>query len=146
MVEVLREAVLVRGRPFLGICVGMQLMADRGLEHGTHEGLGWIPGEVVALEPDEPTLKVPHMGWNDLEIEAAAHPLLEDLPDRPHFYFDHSYHFRTREPAHRLGRVDYGGPVTAMVGRDNMIGTQFHPEKSQAAGLTLLHNFLRWRP
>jgi glutamine amidotransferase len=146
MVEVLREAVLVRGRPFLGICVGMQLMADRGLEHGTHEGLGWIPGEVVALEPDEPTLKVPHMGWNDLEIEAAAHPLLEDLPERPHFYFDHSYHFRTREPAHRLGRVDYGGPVTAMVGRDNMIGTQFHPEKSQAAGLTLLHNFLRWRP
>ena len=146
MVEVLREAVLVHGRPFLGICVGMQLMADRGLEHGTHEGLGWIPGEVVALEPDEPRLKVPHMGWNDMEIEAAAHPLLEDLPDRPHFYFDHSYHFHTREPAHRLGRVDYGGPVTAMVGRDNMIGTQFHPEKSQAVGLTLLHNFLRWRP
>jgi glutamine amidotransferase len=146
MVEALKESVMLRGRPFLGICVGMQLMAERGLEHGSHEGLGWIPGDVVALTPDDPGLKMPHMGWNDLEIDAPPHPLLEDLPPRPHFYFVHSYHFLTREPAHRLARVDYGGPVTAVVGRDNMIGTQFHPEKSQAAGLTLLRNFLRWRP
>lgn len=146
MVEALNEVVIGAGRPFLGICVGMQLMADRGLEHGTHPGLGWLAGEVVALQPDDAALKVPHMGWNQLEIDAPDHPVLEDLPARPHFYFVHGYHFLPRDPAHRLAVVDYGGPVTAIVGRDNMIGTQFHPEKSQASGLTLLHNFLRWQP
>ncbi len=146
MVEALNEAVIGAGRPFLGICVGMQLMADRGLEHGTHPGLGWLAGEVVALQPDDAALKVPHMGWNELEIDAPDHPVLEDLPARPHFYFVHGYHFLPRDPAHCLAVVDYGGLVTAIVGRDNMIGTQFHPEKSQASGLTLLHNFLRWQP
>lgn len=145
MFEAMSERVH-QGAPFLGICVGMQLMADRGLEHGTHPGLGWLAGEVVALQPDDAALKVPHMGWNQLEIDAPDHPVLEDLPARPHFYFVHGYHFLPRDPAHCLAVVDYGGLVTAIVGRDNMIGTQFHPEKSQASGLTLLHNFLRWQP
>ncbi len=146
MVEALTEAAIARGRPFLGICVGMQLMASFGREHGRHPGLGWIPGEVLALEPGEPALKVPHMGWNALEILAPKHPVLAGLVPNTHVYFVHGYQFRPRDPKYLLARVDYGGPVAAVVGRDNLIGTQFHPEKSQAAGLTIIGNFLRWRP
>lgn len=145
LAEALAEAAIVKGRPFLGICVGMQLLATRGVEHGVHEGLGWIPGEVVALTPSDPALKVPHMGWNEL-AEVAVHPLLSGLGPGTHVYFVHSYHFRTARPEHALARVDYGGPLAAVVGRDNLVGTQFHPEKSQAAGLKLLANFLSWRP
>ena len=151
MIEALEEAVIERGRPFLGICVGMQLMATRGLEHGTHPGFGWIPGDVVPLEPapagpDGRPLKVPHMGWNVLALLAVTHPLLANLGPAPYVYFVHSYHLAAAHDAHALAKADYGGPVTAIVGRDNMVGTQFHPEKSQAAGLTLLANFLRWHP
>ena len=146
MVEALKEAVIARGRPFLGICVGMQLMATRGLEHGAHDGLGWIAGEVAALAPADSGLKVPHMGWNDLEIVNGSHPLLDGLPSGTHTYFVHGYGFRAAEAKHVVARVDYGGPVTAAIGRDNLFGTQFHPEKSQAAGLRLLSNFLKWRP
>ncbi|WP_431856823.1 imidazole glycerol phosphate synthase subunit HisH [Azospirillum sp.] len=145
MLDALEEAVIRGGRPFLGICVGMQLMAERGVEHGVHQGLGWIKGEVVALEPSDPTLKIPHMGWNELEI-IRPHPVLAGLPAGAHAYFVHSYHIRCADPANELARVQYGGPVTAVVGRDNMVGTQFHPEKSQDAGLTLIANFLQWRP
>jgi len=146
MIAALEEAVLDRGRPFLGICVGMQLLATVGREHGDHAGLGWIPGEVVPLRPGDPALKIPHMGWNALEIVATGHPVLAGLAQDTHVYFVHSYHFRTEDPNHVLARVNYGGPVAAAVGRDNLFGTQFHPEKSQAAGLTLIGNFLRWRP
>ena len=146
MVEALRSAVLGAGRPFLGICVGMQLMATLGREHGVHAGLDWIPGEVVVLDPDDPTLKVPHMGWNELEVRQPDHPVLSGLTQGAHAYFVHSYHFAAAEPAQVLAATDYGGPITAMVGRDNLIGTQFHPEKSQKAGLCLLANFLTWRP
>ena len=145
MLEALEEAVIKGGRPFLGICVGMQLMAERGVEHGVHQGLGWIGGEVVALEPSDPALKIPHMGWNELEI-ITPHPVLAGLPAGAHAYFVHSYHFRCADPATVLARVEYGGPVTAVIGRDNLIGTQFHPEKSQDAGLALIANFLKWRP
>lgn len=155
MVEALIDFVETRQRPFLGICVGMQLMASRGLEHGTHNGFGWIPGDVVALEPasngaDSGTgsgaLKVPHMGWNLLRMEAVDHPVLAELPQPSYVYFVHSFHLRPADPAHLLASVDYGERVTAIVGRDNLIGTQFHPEKSQAAGLRFLGNFLRWCP
>ncbi len=146
MAEALNEAVITRGTPFLGICVGMQLMAEFGREYGNHEGFGWIPGEVVALEPDDPALKIPHMGWNELEIVAAGHPVLAGLRSGSHAYFVHSYGMRCADAAHVLARVDYGGPVTAMIGRDNMVGTQFHPEKSQRTGLALITNFLNWRP
>ena len=146
MVEALRASVIGAGRPFLGICVGMQLMATLGREHGVHAGLDWIPGEVVVLDPDDPTLKVPHMGWNELEVRQPDHPVLNGLDHGAHAYFVHSYHFAAAEPAHVLAAADYGGPITAMVGRDNLVGTQFHPEKSQAAGLCLLANFLKWRP
>lgn len=144
----LRMAVLEKGRPFLGICVGMQLMASRGLEHGEHAGLGWIGGDVVRLEPADPALKVPHMGWNTVALTEGgrSHPVFGKLPDSSFAYFVHSYHFRAAEDAHVLGRTDYGGPVTALVGRDTMIGTQFHPEKSQGFGLSLLRAFLEWRP
>ncbi|WP_448192137.1 imidazole glycerol phosphate synthase subunit HisH [Azospirillum sp. sgz301742] len=145
MLDALEEAVIKGGRPFLGICVGMQLMAERGVEHGVHQGLGWIKGEVVALEPSDPMLKIPHMGWNELEI-VRPHPVLAGLPSGAHAYFVHSYHFRCADPANELARVAYGGPVTAVIGRDNLVGTQFHPEKSQEAGLTLIANFLQWRP
>ena len=141
----LHEAVIVRARPFLGICVGMQLMAERGREFETTEGLGWIGGEVVPIEPREPALKIPHMGWNEIEPR-AAHPLLAGLSAGAHAYFVHSYHFRLAEPAHLLAATDYGGLLAAVIGRDNMAGTQFHPEKSQEAGLRLIGNFLRWRP
>lgn len=146
MREAMEEAVRRRGQPFLGICVGMQLMAERGFEHGEAEGLGWIPGDVVALRPADPRLKVPHMGWNDLTLLRRHHPVLAGLPDPMHGYFVHSYHLHCTNPGHRLAAVDYGGAVAAVVGRENLIGTQFHPEKSQAVGLALIANFLRWRP
>lgn len=141
----LREAMIARARPFLGICVGMQLMAERGREFETTEGLGWIGGEVVALEPSDPDLKIPHMGWNDIE-PCASHPLLAGLGRAAHAYFVHSYHFSLADPVDLLAATDYGGPLAAVIGRDNLAGTQFHPEKSQQAGLRLIGNFLRWSP
>jgi glutamine amidotransferase len=143
--EALVEAVIARGRPFLGICVGMQLMAERGREFETVEGLGWIGGEVVPIEPGDPCLKIPHMGWNELTAR-CDHPVLTGLPAGTHAYFVHSFELRPADPANVLVETDYGGPIVAAVGRDNLIGTQFHPDKSQAAGLRLIANFLRWRP
>jgi imidazole glycerol-phosphate synthase subunit HisH len=148
LLAALTESVHQKARPFLGICVGMQLMAERGLEHEVTQGLGWIEGEVAALEPADPQLKIPHMGWNTLDV-AIAHPVLQGIPtgrEGWHAYFVHSYGFRSVPGALMIAATDYGGPVTAMVGRDNMVGTQFHPEKSQNLGLALLANFLRWRP
>ena len=141
----LRETAITRARPFLGICVGMQLMADRGREFETIAGLGWIAGEVVPIAPRDPTLKIPHMGWNEIEPR-APHPLLAGLGAGAHAYFVHSYHFRLAEPADLVAVTDYGGLLTAMIGHGNLAGTQFHPEKSQEAGLRLIGNFLRWRP
>ncbi len=146
MIDALTEAVFDHGRPFLGICVGMQLMAERGLEHGVTAGLGWFKGDVVPLEPADPALKVPHMGWNELEFAPGAHPLLDGIAPRAHAYFVHGYHVALADATQRLAAVDYGGPVTAVIGRDTMVGTQFHPEKSQAVGLRLITNFLRWAP
>lgn len=144
--DAIEAAVRGRGVPFLGICVGMQMMATRGLEHGLDTpGFDWIGGEVVALTPSDKALKIPHMGWNDLVIE-AAHPIFDGINSGDHVYFVHSYHFRVTNPAERLAHVDYGGPVTAVVGRDTMVGLQFHPEKSQAIGLRMIGNFLIWRP
>jgi imidazole glycerol-phosphate synthase subunit HisH len=148
MIEALQETVVAGGRPFLGICVGMQLMAERGLEFETTKGLGWIGGDVTAIVPEDPAYKVPHMGWNTLSL-SRRHAVLEDIPTGPsglHAYFVHSYHLAASDPASVIAEADYGGPITAMVGRDNMVGTQFHPEKSQALGLALIANFLRWRP
>ncbi len=145
LAEAIAEAVTTRARPFLGICVGMQMLADRGLEYEDTAGFGWIPGEVRRIAPADPGLKVPHMGWNDLVID-HPHPVLEGIATGDHAYFVHSYQFRVADPARRLAHVDYGGDITAIVGRDNIIGTQFHPEKSQATGLRLIGNFLRWRP
>ena len=145
MAEALENEVRVKGKPFLGICVGMQLMAQRGLEHGTHEGLGWILGEVHALEPNDKTLKIPHMGWNQLDI-TQPHPVLDGIRSGTHFYFVHGYGMVCAEKEHILATTDYGGPVTAMVAHDNLVGTQFHPEKSQQVGLALIANFLRWQP
>ena len=142
--EVLEERAIRGGAPFLGICVGMQLMARIGREHGDCDGFGWIGGEVVRLTPSDPALKIPHMGWNALTC--STHPLFEGIAEGDHAYFVHSYHFVPDDPAHALARVEYGGPVVAAVGRDNLAGTQFHPEKSQATGLRLIANFLRWRP
>jgi imidazole glycerol-phosphate synthase subunit HisH len=139
------EAVQARGRPFLGICVGMQLMAERGREFETVDGLGWIAGEVRTIEPADRTLKIPHMGWNELVIR-IPHPVLDGLPAGTHAYFVHGFALRPEHPADLLAETDYGGPLAAVVGRDNLIGTQFHPEKSQGAGLRLIANFLRWRP
>jgi imidazole glycerol-phosphate synthase subunit HisH len=141
----LHEAVMIRARPFLGICVGMQLVADTGREFETVEGLGWIAGEVAAIEPADPALKIPHMGWNEIEPR-SAHPLLAGLGAGAHAYFVHSYHFRLADRANLVATTDYGGPLAAVIGRDNVAGTQFHPEKSQEAGLRLIRNFLRWRP
>jgi len=146
MIDALNETVIDGGRPFLGICVGMQLMAEVGREYGEYRGLGWIPGAVEALEPNDPELKIPHMGWNELQIDGPGHPVLAGIAPGSHAYFVHSYAMRCREPGHVLARVDYGGPVTALIGRDNMVGTQFHPEKSQRTGLRLIANFLNWRP
>ncbi len=145
LIEALTDTVLTKGRPFLGICVGMQLMGAVSCEHGEHAGLNWIRGHVVPIRSPASALKVPHMGWNDLTI-TAAHPLLTGLPDSPHVYFVHSYHFIPTNPDHRLAIVHYGEPITAIVGRDNLVGTQFHPEKSQAVGLTFIANFLCWSP
>ena len=144
--EAIEERVIGQGAPFLGICVGQQMMATRGLEHGRDTpGFGWIPGEVVRIAPRDPALKVPHMGWNALEI-ATPHPVLAGIASGDHAYFVHSYHLVPETPAHRIATVDHGGPITAVVARDNLIGTQFHPEKSQATGLRLIANFLAWRP
>lgn len=143
--EALTEAVLVKARPFMGICVGMQLMSDVGHEFGDTPGLGWIAGDVTALRPSDPALKIPHMGWNDFAT-LAPHPVFDGVKTGEHAYFVHSYHFTPKNPAHVLATVQYGGAVTAAVGRDNMIGTQFHPEKSQALGLHIIANFLRWKP
>ncbi|WP_026784964.1 imidazole glycerol phosphate synthase subunit HisH [Pleomorphomonas koreensis] len=148
MIEALTETVLGKGRPFLGICVGMQLMARRGVEKTVTDGLGWIDGEVVPIAPADPALKVPHMGWNTLDVR-RPHALLQGLPtgeDGLHAYFVHSYHMTLADRDALVAVADYGGPVTAMVGRDNIAGTQFHPEKSQTLGLGLIANFLRWRP
>jgi len=144
MEQALAEAVLDRGRPFLGICVGMQMLATRGHEYRLTDGLGWIAGEVrqITATPDR---KVPHMGWNDLVID-RAHPVLDGIATGDHAYFVHSWAMQVDDPAHLLAHADYGAPVTAIVGRDNIIGTQFHPEKSQRAGLRLIANFLSWRP
>ncbi|MDV7341694.1 imidazole glycerol phosphate synthase subunit HisH [Terasakiella sp. A23] len=146
MHEALNEVVHKQGKPFMGICVGMQLMADQGLEHGTHKGLGWISGEVVAIEPNDETLKIPHMGWNELVFDEGRHPLLDGLAANTNVYFVHSYQYKTADAANQLATVGYGGDVTAIVGKDNMVGTQFHPEKSQAAGLQVITNFLKWKP
>jgi imidazole glycerol-phosphate synthase subunit HisH len=146
MVEILQREVIERGKPFLGICVGMQLMATRGVEYGTHLGLDWIKGEVVRIAPADRSLKIPHMGWNELVDVATTHPLLTGIAPKDHAYFVHSYELRAEQPDTVLARTDYGGKLTAMVGRDNMAGTQFHPEKSQRTGLTLIANFLRWKP
>jgi glutamine amidotransferase len=145
MVEALRDKVLKEGAPFLGICVGMQLLATVGVEFGRHAGLGWIAGEVVKITPDDPSLKIPHMGWNELK-KVQSHPLLEGVPDGAHAYFVHSFQLKPVLPDDLIATTDYGGALTAMVGNENIAGTQFHPEKSQATGLKLLENFVSWRP
>ena len=145
MAEALTEAVERRAVPFLGICVGMQMLASLGREYEDVPGFGWIGGEVVRIAPAQAGLKVPHMGWNDLVID-RPHPILDGVAPGDHAYFVHSYQFRLTDRAHLLAHVDYGGPVTAVVGHDNIAGTQFHPEKSQATGLRMIANFLRWRP
>ena len=148
MIEALEKNVRKNGKPFFGICVGMQLMAERGREYQVTPGLGWIAGEVDRITPCDPNLKIPHMGWNTLNM-LRAHPLLEDIPLGPdglHAYFVHSYQLKTAQTADLVAQADYGGPLTAIVGRDNMVGTQFHPEKSQRLGLKLIANFLKWAP
>ena len=148
LLTALETAVRGKGRPFLGICVGMQLMARRGLEHGCWDGLDWIDGEVRAIEPQDKFLKIPHMGWNTLDV-VRDHPLLTDIKTGPkglHAYFVHSYHFAVSDEDSVVATTDYGGAVTAMVAKDNMVGTQFHPEKSQKLGLKLITNFLNWAP
>ena len=148
MIEALEEAVQARGTPFLGICVGLQLMAERGLEHGLTPGLGWIEGEVRAIEPRDRSLKIPHMGWNTLEL-IRAHALFEGIPtgeEGLNAYFVHSYHLVPQDPDTLVATTDYGGPITAFVARDNVAGSQFHPEKSQKLGLALIANFLKWKP
>ncbi len=151
MADVLMETVITKARPFFGICVGMQLMADKGFEHGEADGFGWIPGSVRALVPADDAgpggtgPRIPHMGWNELNV-AQAHPVLEGLGEAPYAYFVHSYQLECANEADLCATVEYGQTVTAAVGRDNLFGTQFHPEKSQAVGLTLITNFLRWTP
>ncbi len=148
MVEALDDAVRRKGRPFFGICVGMQLLAGRGREYEVTEGLGWIAGEVDRIAPSDPDLKIPHMGWNTLNV-ARPHKLIDGLslgPQGRHAYFVHSYQLNTAQPADLVATADYGGAVTAIVGRDNIVGTQFHPEKSQKLGLALITNFLKWKP
>jgi glutamine amidotransferase len=148
MIDALETAVRKNGRPFFGICVGMQLMAERGREYQVTPGLGWIPGEVDRITPADPDLKIPHMGWNTLNMR-KTHPLLEDIPLGPdglHAYFVHSYELKAAQRSDLVAQADYGGPLTAIVGRDNMVGTQFHPEKSQKLGLRLIANFLNWKP
>ncbi|MEM9394704.1 MAG: imidazole glycerol phosphate synthase subunit HisH [Pseudomonadota bacterium] len=143
--EAIEEAVIHKGRPFFGICVGMQMMASVGREYHDTPGFDWIAGEIVRIEPEEEGLKVPHMGWNDLVVD-NLHPVLNGVATGDHAYFVHSYHMKVADPAHLLAHVAYGGPVTAVIGRDTMVGAQFHPEKSQSAGLRMIANFLTWRP
>jgi len=143
--QAMEDAVRVKARPFLGICVGMQLMASWGREYQDTPGLGWIDGEVVEITPKDPALKVPHMGWNDLVID-TPHPVLDGISTGDHCYFVHSYHFRVTNSSDRLAHVDYGDDITAIIARDTMVGMQFHPEKSQATGLRMISNFLRWTP
>jgi len=148
MVEALRDVVETKARPFLGICVGMQLMSSRGLEKSITEGLGWIEGDVVLMTPDDPSLKIPQIGWNTLELE-TPHALFDGIPTGEtglHAYFVHSYHLATKNPEDVVATAGYGGPVTAFVARQNMAGAQFHPEKSQTLGLRLIANFLKWAP
>jgi glutamine amidotransferase len=148
MVEALHETVREGARPFLGICVGMQLMAERGCEYEVTEGLGWIKGDVTRIRPSDAQLKIPHMGWNTLN-QCRPHPLLDGIalgPDGLHAYFVHSYHLSASEPSDLVADAEYGGPVTAVVASDTAVGTQFHPEKSQRLGLRLIANFLRWNP
>jgi imidazole glycerol-phosphate synthase subunit HisH len=148
MIDALNETVLKRGRPFFGICVGMQLLAERGREYELMPGLGWIAGEVDKIAPTDANLKIPHMGWNTLNL-VREHPLLAGLPlgaQGLHAYFVHSYELKTAQHSQLIAQADYGGPITAVVGRDNIVGTQFHPEKSQKLGLALIANFLRWAP
>ncbi len=152
MIEALEERVLKDGAPFLGICVGMQLMATRGLEHGVHAGLNWIEGEVVPIRPSDPSLKIPHMGWNDLIFQCDTseqdncHFVLRSTSFSENYYFVHSFMFQCTYNHHCLATTDYGGEIVAVIGRDNMIGTQFHPEKSHDSGLRLLSSFLDWKP
>ena len=145
MTAALKDAVIDSGKPFLGICVGMQLLASVGREFGDHPGLDWIGGEVVKLSPSDASLKIPHMGWNELKV-LRAHPVLAGIEDGAHAYFVHSFELRPANSTHLLATTDYGGAVTAAIARDNVVGTQFHPEKSQAVGLRLLANFLGWHP
>lgn len=148
MVDVLDERVIRGGVPFLGVCVGMQLLASEGREKVVTPGLGWIPGAVEKIAPSDPALKIPHMGWNTI-FPQRPHALLDGIEtgeDGLHAYFVHSYHLRTDDPAHLIATTQYGGTLTACVGRDNIFGTQFHPEKSQALGLKLIENFLGWTP
>lgn len=148
LLETLHDVVRKKARPFLGICVGMQLLSERGLEHGVSQGLGWIKGDVRAIEPKDPSLKIPHMGWNTLDV-VTPHALLDGIatgPDGLHAYFVHSYHLAATERRVVVAETGYGGPVTAMIADGNIAGTQFHPEKSQTLGLKLLANFLKWSP
>jgi glutamine amidotransferase len=148
MIEALEESVRRRGKPFLGICVGLQLMAERGLEHGPTPGLGWIEGEVRAIAPSDAALKIPHMGWNTLALQ-RKHALFEGIPTGEtglNAYFVHSYHFAPKGREALVATTDYGGPITAFLAKDNLAGSQFHPEKSQKLGLALIANFLKWRP
>lgn len=148
MHDALVQAVEKNGRPFFGICVGMQLMSSRGLEKTVTQGLGWIEGDVREMEPSDPNLKIPQIGWNTLDLK-RPHPLFDGIPTGPdglHAYFVHSYHLAARNPQDVVATTDYGGPMTAFVARDNMAGSQFHPEKSQTLGLALIANFLRWKP
>lgn len=151
MRQALEENIIAKAKPFLGICVGMQLMATRGLEHGVHAGLNWIPGEVVPLRPSDPELKIPHMGWNELIIPSPGaqdnrHFVLRSADNGKHYYFVHSFMFQCEYDHHIIGMTDYGGLIPAVVGRDNMVGVQFHPEKSQQDGLKMLSDFLHWKP
>jgi glutamine amidotransferase len=148
MWEAVEDVAVRKGRPFLGICVGMQLMSERGLEKTVTNGFGWISGDVKEITPADPALKIPQIGWNTIELK-RQHPLFAGIPTGTtglHAYFVHSYHLDARKADEVLAVADYGGPVTATVARDNLVGTQFHPEKSQALGLALITNFLRWRP
>lgn len=148
MIEAIEEVAIGKGRPFLGICVGMQLMSERGLEKTVTNGFGWISGDVKEIAPADPSLKIPQIGWNTIHVK-RRHPLFAGIPTGPdglHAYFVHSYHLEATKPDELVAETDYGGPVTAAVARDNLAGTQFHPEKSQALGLALIANFLRWKP
>lgn len=145
LAEAIVEAVTVRARPFFGICVGMQMMATMGHEYEPTAGFDWVAGDIRKITPSDPALKVPHMGWNDLVID-RPHPVLDGIDTGDHAYFVHSYAMTVSNPVHRLAHVDYGGDITAVIGRDTMIGAQFHPEKSQSAGLRMIGNFLRWAP